>query len=93
MNIALSFMVLIKISFQELREIKMGWEPYFWINAAILLFSLIALVILGLQQYIINNRILITNEALYSAILTMINCVLYMGYSYAFILCRIQKIR
>jgi hypothetical protein len=51
------------------------------------------LVILGLQEYILINHIEIAHKTLYNAIMPSVNAIVYAGYSYAFILCRTQRIR
>lgn len=94
LNIVLCCLVLFKLSLQQPQEeINLIFEPYFWINAANLLFSLVTLVVLGLQDYIISNHIEINKESLYHEIMPIANIVLYAGYSYAFLLCQKQKHR
>lgn len=87
-NIVFACLVLFKISMEERRTPTLFRHPFFWINAAILLFSIMALVLLGLQRYLIINHIIIGNKTLYYAILPTANIALYLGYSYGFILCR-----
>jgi len=65
-------------------------DPRFCINAMILLFSLVTLIILGLQKYIMLHDIEIRHKVLYFAIMPIANAVLYTGYSCAFLLCRMQ---
>lgn len=62
--------------------------PYFWISLSLLLFSLGAVVVLGMQEYIAKNKIEIEGKPLYRFIMPALNMVLYLGYSYAFLLCR-----
>jgi hypothetical protein len=54
---------------------------------------LITLVVLGLQTYILINHVEIAHQSLYHAIMPVVNAVVYLGYSYAFILCRTQRTR
>lgn len=93
LNIIFSCLVLFRLSLQDLRELNLFQEPYFWINAVSLLFSMTTLVLLGLQEYIRANHIELANKSLYAAILPAANIVLYIGYSYAFLLCQTQKNR
>lgn len=66
-------------------------KPMFWVAASLLIFSLGAIVVLGLSQYIRINQITIQNKALYRVIMPMVNVVLYSSITYAFILCRPRK--
>lgn len=93
LNIILSCFVLFKLSLQNSGEIMLLHEPYFWINAANLLFSLITLVTLGLQDYILSNNIQLNKKSLYYEIMPVANVALYAGYSYSFLLCQKQKHR
>jgi hypothetical protein len=93
MLIVFSGFCLVRLTVFDQEEINFLKEPYFWINSLNLLFSLITLVLLGLQYYILINHIEIANKSLYSAILPAINAIVYAGYSYAFILCRTQRTR
>ncbi|MGX5819796.1 hypothetical protein ACWKWU_16485 [Chitinophaga lutea] len=88
LTIVFSCFVLLRVTVQGSEEMALLQEPYFWINAARLLFALITLVLLGLQQVIRNNNIEIGQKSLYHAILPGANIVLYSAYTYAFILCR-----
>jgi hypothetical protein len=65
-------------------------DPRFCLNAMILLFSLVTLILLGLQKYIVVHDIEIRHKVLYFAIMPIANAVLYTGYSCAFLLCRMQ---
>jgi hypothetical protein len=93
MIIIFSGLCLIRLSVLDREEIKFMKEPFFWINSVNLLSGLIILVVLGLQSYILINHIEIAHHSLYSVILPIVNAIVYSGYSYAFILCRMQKIR
>ena len=93
MMIVFSSLSLVRLTLLDQRELNFIREPFFWINTANLLFGLITLVVLGLQQYILTNHIEINNKTLYNAILPSLNAIVYAGYSYAFILCRKQKTR
>jgi len=87
-NIVCSSLVLLKTLLLEERQTNVFKEPYFWINSATLLFSLGTLVVLGLQQYIIINKIQIENKSVYRSIMPILNVILYSAYSYAFLLCQ-----
>jgi hypothetical protein len=93
MMIVFSSLSLVRLTLLDQRELNFIREPFFWINTVNLLFGLIALVVLGLQEYILTNHIEINNKTFYHAILPTLNAVVYTGYSYAFILCRKQKTR
>lgn len=88
LNIVLSCLVLLRLYMLETKNVILLISPYFWINAANLLFGLAVLVLLGLQDYIIKNNIKIGNDSLYRYILPFATIVLYSFYSYAFVLCR-----
>ena len=93
MIIVFSGLCLVRLTLFDQKELNFMREPYFWINSLNLLSGLITLVILGLQSYILINKIEIANKTLYHAILPAVNAIVYAGYSYAFILCRTQKAR
>lgn len=93
LNIIFSCLVLFRLSLHDAKQTQLYREPYFWINAANLLFSLLTLVLLGLQQYIRSHHIEIENKSLYRSIMPAANIILYTVYSYAFLLCQIQKTR
>jgi hypothetical protein len=87
LNIVLSCLVLLRLYMLETNIILLV-SPYFWINAANLLFGLAVLILLGLQDYIIRNNIKIGDYSLYRYILPFATIVLYSFYSFAFVLCR-----
>jgi|SRR5450432_358355 uncharacterized membrane protein YhaH (DUF805 family) len=93
MMIVFSGLCLVRLTVLDQEELNFMKEPYFWINSLNLLFGLITLVVLGLHSYILINHIEIAHRALYDAILPAVNAIVYAGYSYAFILCRTQRIR
>ncbi|MFI5124727.1 MAG: hypothetical protein ACHQDF_05330 [Chitinophagales bacterium] len=93
MMIVFSSLSLVRLTLLDQRELNFIREPFFWINTVNLLFGLITLVVLGLQEYILTNHIEINNKTLYNAILPSLNAIVYAGYGYAFILCRKQKTR
>ena len=93
LNIVFAGLCLVRLTVFDQKELNFMREPYFWINALNLLFALITLVLLGLQDYILINHIQIAHKSLYYAILPAVNAVVYAGYSYAFILCRIRRTR
>ena len=93
LNIIFSCLVLFRLSSYDFVRPNLLKEPYFWINAATLLWSMVTLVLLGLQHYIYSNRIQIGNKSLYAALMPSANVILYAAYSYAFLLCKIQKTR
>jgi hypothetical protein len=91
--IVFSGLCLVRLTVFDQEELNFTKEPYFWINSLNLMFNLITLVLLGLQSYILVNKIEIADKALYYAILPTVNAIVYAGYTYAFILCRTQKTR
>lgn len=93
MIIVFSGLCLVRLTVFDQKEMNFMKEPYFWINALNLFFGLITLVILGLQSYILINKLEIAHKTLYRAILPVVNVIVYSGYSYAFILCRTQRTR
>jgi hypothetical protein len=93
MVIVFSGLCLVRLTVFDEKELNFMKEPYFWINSLNLFFGLILLVVLGLQSYILINHIEIAHKSLYSAILPVVNAIVYLGYSYAFILCRTQRTR
>lgn len=84
----LSFLVLLKLFNDDESSIMLHFHPYFWISAATLLFSAAALIVLGLQQFILTEKLLIGKVTIYKAIMPILNVVMYLSYTYAFILCR-----
>jgi hypothetical protein len=93
MMIVFSSLSLVRLTVLDQKELNFIREPFFWINTVNLLFGLITLVVLGLQEYILINHIEIANTTLYNAILPSLNAIVYAGYGYAFILCRIPRTR
>lgn len=66
-------------------------HPYFWISLSLLLFSLGAVMVLGMQEYIARNNIQLDGKNIYRTIMPLLNILLYLGYAYAFYLCRKKK--
>lgn len=91
LNIIFSCLILFKLSSDDSNNVSLFYQPYFWINSSNLLFNMITLVLLGLQQYILVNHIELENKRLYYVILPIANVALYLSYSYAFALCNIQN--
>ncbi len=88
LNIVFSVLVLFKSFLVDEITTSFFRHPYLWINAGILIFSLGALVMLGLQQYIEVNKLVINNKNAYRQVMPVLNVILYSAYSYAFLLCR-----
>jgi hypothetical protein len=93
LNIVLSCLVLLRLYMLEANNISLLKSPYFWINAANLIFGLPVIVLLGLQDYIIRYNLNIGKVSLYHYVLQIATIVLYSLYSYAFVLCRIRTTR
>jgi hypothetical protein len=91
--IVFSGLCLVRLTVFDEKELNFMKEPYFWINSLNLFFGLITLVVLGLQTYILINHVEIAHKSLYSAIMPVVNAIVYLGYGYAFILCRTQRTR
>ena len=91
--IVFSGLCLVRLTVLDQQDLNFIKEPYFWINSLNLFFGLITLVVLSLQSYILENHVEIAHKSLYYAILPVVNAILYLGYSYAFILCRTQRTR
>jgi hypothetical protein len=89
-SLVFSALVLFKTVTVESSEVVLLREPFFWINGANLLFALISLVLLGLQQYIRVNHIEMNRKSLYYAILPAANVVLYLAFGLAFYLCQVK---
>jgi hypothetical protein len=92
LNIVFSCLVILRLYMLETRDTVLIESPYFWINAANMLFGIVLLLLLGLQDYIIKNNISIGKDSLYHYILPIATIVLYSSYSYAFVLCRVRPI-
>jgi hypothetical protein len=84
----LTLLVIAKLFREDDTSIYLNKHPYFWIAASTLIFSLVTLILLGLQQFIELKKIQIGGLQIYTVIMPMINVFLYSCYSYAFYLCR-----
>jgi hypothetical protein len=86
-------MVLFKMAvIDEPENERIYMHPFFWISVSLLLFSLGSLVVLGLQEYIVSHQIQMEGKSIYRIIMPVLNVILYLGYTYAFLLCR-KKIK
>jgi hypothetical protein len=90
-NIVFSCLVLTRLAIRKHEDSLLLADPYFWINAAILLFSLVSFIVLGLQKYIAINHIQYDGKSLYFALGEAFNALLYTGYSGAILLCQMQR--
>ncbi|HXB94108.1 MAG TPA: hypothetical protein VNU70_03080 [Puia sp.] len=88
--IILSCLVLTRLAVRKDDESGLLHDPVFWINAVLLLFNLVSLIVLGMHKFIVENKLEIANLNLYRAIMPAANAILYSGYSYAFLLCQLQ---
>ena len=88
--IILSCLALTRLAIRKDDEGSLLQDPIFWINAMILLLNLVCVIILGMHKFIIQNKLEISHENLYLAIIPAANVVFYTGYSYAFLLCQMQ---
>jgi hypothetical protein len=89
--IILSCLVLTRLAIRKDDEGRLLQDPVFWVNAMILLFNLVCVIVLGMHKFIIQNSLEISHKNLYLAIIPAANAVLYTGYSYAFLLCQLQR--
>ena len=90
-NFVFSCLVLARLAIRKEEDSHLLVDPYFWINAMILLFSLVSMIALGLQKYIAVNHILVDGKSLYIALMRAANAALYTGYSGAILLCQMQR--
>lgn len=88
--IILSCLALARLTIGKDDEAGILQDPRFCINAMILLFSIVTMILLGSQKYIKLHHIEIHHKVLYFAVMPIANAVLYTGYSCAFFLCRMQ---
>lgn len=88
LTIVFSCLILFRLSVTDSIVSTMYQHPYFWISAGNLLFSLVTLVLLGLQPYIRKHGIQIHSKSLYYAIIPTANIILYTSYCFGFYLCR-----
>jgi NADH:ubiquinone oxidoreductase subunit 6 (subunit J) len=93
LSIIFASLSLVRMAVLDEEQTRFVKHPYFWINAVSLLYCLVTLVLLGLQQYIQAHRVEIQHNSLYHAILPAVSIVLYSTYIGAFMLCRIQEAR
>jgi hypothetical protein len=90
-NFVFSCLVLARLALRKEEESYFLKDPYFWINAMILLFSLVSMIALGLQKYIAVNNLQFDGKSLYFALMEAANAALYTGYSGAIVLCQTQR--
>lgn len=83
-----SCILLSKLIMDDTRPVYLVREPYFWIAAVVIIFSLVAVVITGLHSFIVRNHVTLFGKNLHRVIMPMVNVVMYSGFSYAFYLCR-----
>ncbi|NML20086.1 hypothetical protein HHL16_04330 [Pseudoflavitalea sp. G-6-1-2] len=93
LTIVFSCLILFRLSASDNVTGSLFKHPYFWINAGNLLFSLVTLVLLGLQPYIRYFDLEIHQKSLYCAIIPTANIILYTSYCYGFYLCRVPLTR
>jgi len=83
----LSLLVLVRLFKEDDFNILLYDHPYFWISGSSLIFGVSVLILLGLQQFIEEQKIQIDGKNIYRVITPIMNIVLYGSYSYAFFLC------
>jgi hypothetical protein len=84
----LALLVITKLLSAENYEIDLSENPYFWIAGATIIFGICAIILFGLQKFIVNYKIQIGGESIYRVIIPLVNPILYSSYCYAFYLCR-----
>lgn len=89
-NVLLCCGLLFKLAMRD-EIFRFSDQPVFWAASGLLIFSLGALVTLGMHQFIRVNQLTIHNKALYRVIMPALNVVLYSSFTYAFILCKLKK--
>lgn len=89
-NIFFSVMILFQLVTNENININFLKSPYFWVFGALLLFSLGALIIIGLRQFIILYDLTINGKHIYKVLMPILIVILYSSYSYGFYLCKKQ---
>ena len=88
-NIVFCSLVLFKMAvIDEPENEKIYQHPYFWTAVSLFLFSLGSLIVLGLYEYIASRKIQMEGKNIYRIIMPYLNIILYLGYAYAFVLCR-----
>lgn len=90
-NIFFSCILLIQIAVDDNLELSIFLKPFFWISSSLLLFSLGSIIVLGLQEIEATRNIAINGLPIYRIIMPPLNMLLYLGYSYSFILCKINQ--
>jgi hypothetical protein len=85
-HVILSLVVLFRLFSNESREVILLKEPYFWIAMALLIFSLVTIVTMGLHPIIYKNKVTIFGKSAYRVIMPMVCVIMYSCYSYAFFL-------
>lgn len=86
-TVLLALLVLLKLFRDDDFSIMLYDHPYFWISGSSLLFGISMLVLLGLQQYIEDQRLKIYGVNIYIVITPILNILFYCSYGYACFLC------
>ena len=84
----IALMLIVKIFSEDNFDIGITGNPQFWISSGLLIFSAAGIVMYGLQQYILKNRIEIQGIKIYNIIMPLACMILYSSYGYAFYLCK-----
>ncbi|MEO5909987.1 MAG: hypothetical protein ABIP95_03820 [Pelobium sp.] len=92
-NIFFSVMILFKLAVRDDIDVNFLKEPYFWICGGTLLFSLGALVVIGLREFTILYDLQINGTRVYRYLMPVLCVVLYSCYSYGFFLCKKQTMK
>jgi len=91
LTIMVSSLILARYVINDEQTIPLLKSPIFFINAGLLLFGLGCLSVLGLQEYILANKLLINGITIYKLLMPSLNIILYSSYAYAFYLCSHTK--
>ena len=84
----LSSLVLLRLLKTDDWDIPLQKHPYFWIGGSLIIYSLTMVVILGLQPFILSNKIQIDGKSIYMILSPTVNVILYTCFSYSFFLCQ-----
>lgn len=86
--VVFSFLVVLRLFLDDDSSLLLNQHPYFWINAATVIFSIGALFIMGISGFIKNHKVQISGHNIYQYVTQALNYVLYGAYIYAFWLCK-----
>jgi len=83
-----SFLAILRLFLDDDTSIMLNQHPYFWLSAVNVLFGIGVIFIMGISGYIKAHKIQIHGRNIYGYVTQVLNYVLYLGYAYAFYLCK-----